>query len=73
MKIYSMRQVPLECVIIFAVNGPFLVRNLHQERPFMAILISRSRGTCLITELFDQISLLSADLWIRRDMVDVSL
>ena len=29
-------------------NWQFLVCNLHQERPFTAILISRSRGTYLI-------------------------
>ena len=41
-----MRQVPLERDINIVVNGPFLVRNLHQERLFMAMFISR--GTCLI-------------------------
>ena len=30
-----------------AINGLFLVRNLHQELPFMAMLIPRSTGTCL--------------------------
>ena len=44
----EMRQVPLERDINIAINGQFLVRNLHQERPFMAMLISRCRGTCLI-------------------------
>ena len=43
-----MRQGPLERDINIAVNGQFLVRNLHQERSFMAMLISHSRGTCLI-------------------------
>ena len=43
-----MRQVPLECDISIAVIGLFLVRNLHEEWPFMAMLISCSRGTCLI-------------------------
>ena len=43
-----MRQVPLECDISIVVIGLFLVRNLHEEWPFMAMLISCSRGTCLI-------------------------
>ena len=41
-------EVPLELDINRAVNGLFLVRNLHQERPFMVMLISYSRGTRLI-------------------------
>ena len=45
-KIFSdydlMRQVPLEREINIAVDGPFLLRNLHQEWPFMAVLIPRS-------------------------------
>ena len=43
-----MRQVPLEQDINIAVNGPSLVVNLRQERLFMAMLISRSRGIFLI-------------------------
>ena len=43
-----MRQVPLKCDINIAVNGQFLVCNLHQEWPFIAMLILRSKGTCLI-------------------------
>ena len=42
-----MRQVPLEHDINITANGQFLVRNLHQEQPFMAMMISHSRGTCL--------------------------
>ena len=38
-----MRQVPLECDNNIAVNGPFLVCNLRQERSFKEMLISRSR------------------------------
>ena len=40
--------MPLERDINIAVNGPFLVHNLHQVGPFVAMLISRSRGTYLI-------------------------
>ena len=43
-----MRQMPLEQDINIAVNGPSLVVNLRQERLFMAMLISRSRGIFLI-------------------------
>ena len=45
---FLMRQVSLECVINIAVNGLFLARSLHQERPLMAMLIPRSRAICLI-------------------------
>ena len=48
---WSMRQVPLERDINIDVNGSFLVRNLHHERPFMSMLISCSRGTCLIQSI----------------------
>ena len=42
----------LERDINIAVNGPFLVRNLHQEnRLFTTMLISCSTGTCLIKAL----------------------
>ena len=47
----SMRQVPLEHDINIAVNGPFWVEVANQEHPFTAMLISRSRGTCLIDAL----------------------
>ena len=43
-----MRQVPLVRDINIAVNGPFWVEVVNQEHPFTAMLISRSRGTCLI-------------------------
>ena len=43
-----MRQVPLECDINIAVNGPFWVEVANPKYPFAAMLISRSRGTCLI-------------------------
>ena len=43
-----MRQVPQELDINRAVNGLFLVRNPHEERPFTVMLISCSRGTRLI-------------------------
>ena len=41
-------QVPLEHYINIAVNGPFWVEVMNPEHLFMAMLISRSRGTCLI-------------------------
>ena len=41
-------QMPLERAIYIAVNGPFWVEVANPEHPFMAIMISRSRGTCLI-------------------------
>ena len=43
-----MRQVLLERDILIAINGPFWVEVAHPEHPFTAMLISRSRGTCLI-------------------------
>ena len=43
-----MRQVPLEHDINIAVNGPFWVEVANPEHPFMAMLKSRSCGTCLI-------------------------
>ena len=46
-----MRQVPLERDINIAVNCLFLVLNLQQERPFMAMSISRSRRTYLISTI----------------------
>ena len=39
------RQVPLERDINIALNGPFWVEVANPEHPFMAMLISRSRGT----------------------------
>ena len=44
-----MRQVPPEHDTNIAVNGPFRVEVANPENPFTAMLISRSRGTCLIT------------------------
>ena len=49
-----MRQVPLECDINIAVNGCFGFTTSSQERAIMAMLISRSRGTCLIRQFFTQ-------------------
>ena len=43
-----MRHVPLERDINIAINGPFWVEVANPEHPFTAMLISRSRGTCLI-------------------------
>ena len=43
-----MRQVPLERDINIAINGPFWVEVANPEHPFTAMLISYSRGTCLI-------------------------
>ena len=40
--------MPLKCDIKIARNGPFLVEVANQEHPFKAMLISHSRGTCLI-------------------------
>ena len=39
---------PLERDINIAINGPFWVEVVNPEHPFTVILISRSRGTCLI-------------------------
>ena len=44
----TMRQVPLECDINIAVNGPFWVEVMNPEHLFMAMLISCSIGTSLI-------------------------
>ena len=43
-----MRQVPLERDINIAVNGCSGFATSTQKGPFMAMLISRSRGTYLI-------------------------
>ena len=43
-----MRQVPLERDIIIAISGPFWMEVANPEHPFTAMLISHSRGTCLI-------------------------
>ena len=43
-----MRPVPLERDIHIAVKDPFLVEVANPEHPFTAMLISCSRGTCLI-------------------------
>ena len=40
--------MPLEHYINIAVNGPFWVEVANPEHPFQAMLMSRSRGTCLI-------------------------
>ena len=48
MSVKQMRQVPLECDINIAVSGPFWVEVANPEHPFTAMLISHSRGTCLI-------------------------
>ena len=40
--------MPLERDINIAVNGPFWVEVVNPEHPFTTMLISRSRGTCLI-------------------------
>ena len=47
-KLVLMRQVPLECDINIAVNGSLEAKVAKPKHPFTAILISRSRGTCLI-------------------------
>ena len=43
-----MRQVPPQRDINIGINGPFWVEVMNPEHPFTAMLISRSRGTCLI-------------------------
>ena len=43
-----MRQVPLERDINIAINGCFGFATSTQKGPFTAMLISSSRGTCLI-------------------------
>ena len=45
---HPMRYVPLEHDINIAVNDPFRVEVANPEHPFTAMLISHSRGTCLI-------------------------
>ena len=59
--------MPLELDINIAVNGPFWVEVANQEHPFTAMLISRSRGTCLIKEeassMEIEISLLLEVVW----------
>ena len=45
---HLMRQVPLERDINIAVNGCSGFSTSTQKGPFMAMLISRSRGTCLV-------------------------
>ena len=45
---YQMRQVPLERDINIAVNGCSGFATSTQKEPFMAMVISRSKGTCLI-------------------------
>ena len=45
----TMRQVPLERDINIVVNGCTGFATSTQKGPFMAMLISRSRGTYLIT------------------------
>ena len=42
--------MPLECDIDIAINGPFWVEVANPEHPFKAMLIARSRGTCLIAD-----------------------
>ena len=44
-------QVPLECDINTAINGPFWVEVANPEHTFKAMLIPHSRGTCLIVPL----------------------
>ena len=41
-------EVPLELDINIAINGSFWVEVANPEHPFAAMLIARSRGTCLI-------------------------
>ena len=45
---HNMRQVPLEHDINIAISGPFWVEVANPEHPFTAMLISCSRGSCLI-------------------------
>ena len=45
-----MRQVPLELDINIAVNCPFWLEVANPEHPFTAMLISHSRGTCIILQ-----------------------
>ena len=50
-----MRQVPPECDIIIAVNKCSGFKTSTQQGPLMAMLIARSRGTCLIIAYFNQL------------------
>ena len=45
--------MPLERNINIAINGPFWVdiEVVNPEHPFTAMMISRSKGTCLISEV----------------------
>ena len=47
----AMRQVPLERYINIAVNGCSGLATSTHKGPSTAMLISRSRGTCLIRHL----------------------
>ena len=50
-----MRQVPLECDINIAVNGCSGYASSIRKGPFMAMLISHFRATCLITLGFEMV------------------
>ena len=50
-----MRQVPVE-LDIRAVNGLFLVCNLHPERAFMAMCYHTVHGVCLICRSFYRVT-----------------
>ena len=50
----GMRQGPLECDINIAVNGCSGYASSTRKGPFMAMLISCSKGTCLIREVVYQ-------------------
>ena len=43
-----MRQVPLERYINIGINDPFWVEVANPEHTYTTILMSRSRGNCLI-------------------------
>ena len=51
-----MRYVPLERDINIVINGPSWVEGANPEHPFTAMLISHSRNTCLIEQLFNFLS-----------------
>ena len=51
-----MRKVPLESDINIAVNGRSVFATSTQIGPFTAMLISRSRGTYLITVMWVDIA-----------------
>ena len=57
--------MPLECDINIVVNGPFWVEVANPEHPFTAMLISRSRGYCLIAlaTLFVPLAATNAPTW----------